>query len=133
MAIAGTAVLRAADALLRVLGGNQIGLVLPLPTETGSDSTQLGLTDPGVQQLTISPVVVRTLPAPSTGPRVRMEFLISASAVASAVDAEGAASGEALFDLALGIQFQTDFFHIESVSTEYFAGTAYLYRVVAVE
>ncbi|HEY4053290.1 MAG TPA: hypothetical protein VGL74_06085 [Terriglobales bacterium] len=133
MAIAGTAVLRAADALLRALGGDQIGLVLPLPTETGSDSTQLGLTDPGVQQLTISPVVVRTLPAPSTGPRVRMEFLISASAVASAVDAEGAASGETLFDLALGIQFQTDFFHIESVSTEYFAGTAYLYRVVAVE
>ncbi|HEX3740293.1 MAG TPA: hypothetical protein VHV29_11260 [Terriglobales bacterium] len=133
MAIAGTAVLRAADALLRALGGDQIGLVLPLPTETGSDSTQLGLTDPGVQQLTISPVVVRTLPAPSRGPRVRMEFLISASAVASAVDAEGAASGEALFDLALGIQFQTDFFHIESVSMEYFAGTAYLYRVVAVE
>ena len=133
MAIAGTAVLRAADALLRALGGDQIGLVLPLPTETGSDSTQLGLTDPGVQQLTIFPVGARTLPAPSTGPRLRMEFLISASAVASAVDAEGAASGEALFDLALGIQFQTDFFHIESVSTEYFAGTAYLYRVVAVE
>ena len=133
MAIAGTAVLRAADALLRALGGEEIGLVLPLPTETGSDSTQLGLTDPGVQQLTIFPVVVRTLPAPGTGPRLRMEFLISASAVASAVNAEGADSGEALFDLALGIQFQTDFFHIENVSTEYFAGTAYLYRVVAVE
>jgi hypothetical protein len=133
MAIAGTAVLRAADALLRALGGDQIGLVLPLPTETGSDSTQLGLTDPGVQQLTISPVVVRTLPAPNTGPRVRLEFLISASAVANAVDEEGADSAEALFDLALGIQHQADLFHIESVSAEYFAGTAYLYRVVAVE
>ncbi len=133
MAIAGTAVLRAADALLRALGGDQIGLVLPLPTETGSDSTQLGLTDPGVQQLIISPVVVRTLAAPIAGPRVRLEFLISASAVADAVDAEGADSAEALFDLALGVQHQADLFHIESVSTEYFAGTAYLYRVVAVE
>ncbi len=133
MAIAGTAVLRAADALLRALGGDEIGLVLPLPTETGSDSTQLGLTDPGVQQLTISPVVVRTLPAPNGGPRVRLEFLISASAVANAVDEEGADSAEALFDLALGIQHQADLFHIESVSTEYFAGTAYLYRVVGVE
>ena len=133
MAIAGTAVLRAADALLRALGGDQIGLILPMPTETGSDSTQLGLTDPGVQQVTISPVVVRTLPAPGAGPRVRLEFLVSASAVASAVDAEGADSPEALFDLALGIQHQADLFHIESVSTEYFAGTAYLYRVVAVE
>jgi hypothetical protein len=133
MAIAGTAVLRAADALLRALGGDQIGLVLPLPTETGSDTAQLGLTDPGVQLLTISPVVVRTLPAPSAGPRVRLEFLISASAVANAVDEEGADSAQALFDLALGIQHQADLFHIESMNTEYFAGTAYLYRVVAVE
>jgi len=133
MGIAGTAVLRAADALLRALGGDQIGLVLPLPTETGSNSTQLGLADPGVQQLTISPVVARTLPAATTGPRVRLEFLISASAVAHAVDAAGAGSAQALFDLALGIQFQADLLHVDSVSTEYFAGTAYLYRVVAVE
>jgi hypothetical protein len=133
MAIAGTAVMRAADALLRALGGDQIGLVLPMPTESGSDSSQLGLTDPGIQQLTISPVVIRTLPAPNTGPRVRLEFLISASAMANAVDEEGADSAQALFDLALGIQHQADLFHIESVSTEYFAGTAYLYRVVAVE
>lgn len=125
--------MRAADALLRALGGDQIGLVLPMPTETGSDSTQLGLVDPGIQQLTISPVVVRPLPAPNTGPRVRLEFLISASAVANAVDEEGADSAQALFDVALGIQHQANLFHIESVSTEYFAGMAYLYRVVAVE
>jgi hypothetical protein len=133
MAIAGTAVMRAADALLRALGGDQISLVLPQPTETGSDSTQLGLTDPGVEQLMIFPVAVRTLKAPSSGPRMRVEFLISASAVASAVDAAGADSPQALFDLALGIQHQSDLFHIESVSTEYFASTAYLYRVVGVE
>lgn len=125
--------MRAADALLRALGGDQIELVLPIPTEAGSDGTQLGLTDSGIQQLTISPVVVRTLPAPNTGPRVRLEFLISASAIANAVDEEGADSAEALFDLALGIQHQADLFHIESVSKEYFAGTPYLYRVVAVE
>ena len=125
--------MRAADALLRALGGDQIELVLPMPTEAGTNSAQLGLTDSGIQQLTISPVVVRTLPAPNTGPRVRLEFLISASAVANAVDEEGADSAQALFDLALGIQHQADLLHIESVSTEYFAGTAYLYRVVAVE
>lgn len=124
--------MRAADALLRALGGDQIGLVLPLP-ESGTDSMQLGLTDPGVQQTIISPVVVRTLPAPATGPRVRLEFMISASAIASIVAAEGLESAEALFDAALGIQYQTDLFHVESVSTDYFAGTAYLYRVVGVE
>lgn len=124
--------MRAADALLRALGADQISLVLPLP-ESGTDSMQLGLSDPGVQQVTISPVAVRTLPAPTTGPRVRLEFLISASAIANAADAQGVSSAEALFDLALGIQYQADLFHVESVSTDYFAGTAYLYRVVGVE
>ena len=133
MGIAGTAVVRAADALLRALGGDQVGLVLPQPTETASDSTQLGLSDPGVEQVLISPVVVRTLPAPVSGPRVRLEFLISASAIANAVNATGADSAQALFDLTLGIQFQSDLFHVESVNTEYFAGTACLYRVIAVE
>lgn len=133
MAIAGMAVMRAADALLRALGGDQIGLILPLPTATGNNNMQLGLADPGVQQVLISPVVLRTLPAPNAGPRVRLEFLISASAIANAVDSAGAASPEALFDLALGIQHENDLFHVESVSTEFFAGTAYLYRVIAVE
>ncbi len=142
MPIIGTAVMRAADAMLRALGGDQIGLVLPLPTETSAASFQLGLSDPGAQQVTLSPVVVRSHPAPifnrspasaNLNPRVRLEFLLSAAAVANAVEAQGAASAEALFDAALGIQYQADLFHIESVSTDYFAGVAYLYHVVAVE
>ncbi|HEY7352923.1 MAG TPA: hypothetical protein VH596_09185 [Terriglobales bacterium] len=133
MAIAGTAVMRAADALLRTLGGDQITLVLPLPAQSGNNELELGLSDPGVQQLTIAPVAMRSLTTASTGPRVRLEFLISASAIANAVEAEGAASAEALFDQALAIQYQADLFHIENVSIEHFAGTAYLYRVVAVE
>jgi hypothetical protein len=133
MAIAGTAVMRAADAMLRALGGDQVALVLPLPTASNDSNAQLGLADPGVQQVMLSPVVVRTLTAPSPGPSRRLEFLLSASAVAGAVDAEAAESAGALFDAALGIQYQANLFHIESMSTDYFAGTAYLYRVVAVE
>jgi hypothetical protein len=133
MAIAGTAVLRATNALLRALGGDLVVLVLPLPTGTGGPSAELGLSDPGVQTLPLSPVVVRALPSPSSGPRRRLEFLLSASAVADAVEAEGADSADALFNLALGVQYQADLFHIESFSAEFFAGTAYLYRVIAVE
>jgi hypothetical protein len=132
MPIGATAVMRAADAMLRALGGDQVVLVLPL-TAAGNSAAQLGLEDPGVQQVVISPVVVRTLPAPASGPRVRLEFLLSASAVASAVQAMGADSAGALLNSALGIQYQADLFHIESVSADYFAGIAYLHRVLAVE
>ena len=33
----------------------------------------------------------------------------------------------------LDLLYDSDLFHIENVATEYFAGTAYLYRVLAVE
>jgi hypothetical protein len=132
MPIAGAAVLRATDALLRALGGSQIALVFPIPT-TGGANTELGLSDPGVQTLPLAPAVVRTLPSPSPGPSRRLEFLLSASAVMNAVDAAGAESATALFNVALGVEYQADLFHIESANAEYFAGTAYLYRVIAVE
>ena len=133
MTIAGTAVQRAADAMLHALGGDQIALVLPLPAAPTDPGTQLGLSDPGVQQVFISPVIVRRLLPPNTGPVQRMEFLVSASAVADAVEEQGLASPETLFDLVLGIQYQTDLFHVEHVTTDYFAGIAYLYHLIAVE
>jgi hypothetical protein len=132
MAIAGTAVMRAADAMLRALGGDEISLLLPLPA--GSDSTaQLGLSDPGMQSIPISPVIARNLAVAATGPRRRVEFLLSASAVAGAIDDAGFPSADELFNSALAIQYQTELLHIESTATEHFAGTAYLYRITAVE
>lgn len=133
MTIAGTAVQRAADAMLRALGGDQIALVLPLPAAPTDPGTQLGLSDPGVQQVLISPVIVRRLLPPNTGPVLRVEFLLSASAVADAVEEQGLASPEALFDLVLGIHYQADLFHIEHVTTDYFAGVAYMYHLMTVE
>jgi hypothetical protein len=133
MPIGGTAVMRAADAMLRALGGDQVVLVLPLATAGSDPASQLGLQDPGVQQVLISPVVARNLPTPSPGPMLRLELLLSASAVAGAVQALGLESAQDLFDAALGIQYRDDLFRIESMSTDYFAGTAYLHRVVAVE
>lgn len=142
MPIAGIAVMRAADAMLWALGGDQIFLVLPLATAPTDPGSQLGLSDPGVQQVSLSPVVIRNLsgllaergsPGPKSGPRLRLEMLLSASAVNSAVEAQALGSADALFNSALGIQYRADLFHIESVNTDYFAGVAYLYRIVAVE
>ena len=131
--ISSAAVVRAADAILQALGGIEIALVFPLVALPNDPSAQLGLVDPGVQQVTFSPVVVRSLNTPSTGPRRRLEFLISSSAVAAAVVSQNAASAEVLFESALGANYDSHLFHIEDVITEYFGGTAYLYRVTAVE
>ena len=68
------ALVRAADAMLRSLGGSEIKLLLPLFQIGGDAGAQLGLSDPGVEEVLLSPVVVRNLPTESTGPRRRLEF-----------------------------------------------------------
>ncbi len=127
------AVMRAADAMLQALGGDAVTILFPLVTMPNDPSAQLGLADPGVEEVIFSPVVVRTLQTPATGPRRRLEFLFSAVAVADELSERNVPTAEALFNGALGLLYDNDLFHIESVMTEYFAGTAYLFRIVAVE
>lgn len=133
MPMGGTALMRAADAMLRALGGDEITLVVPLPASSGDVASQIGLADPGVQRVMLTPVVVRTLPAPASGPAQRLELWVSVAAVANAVQEQGLASAEALFSAALGIEYQGALFRVERTSADYFAGAAYLYRVVVVE
>ena len=129
----GVALVRAADAMLRALGGAEVIVVFPLVGMPIDPSAQLGLADPGVQQVPFSPVVVRSLTTSGTGPRRRLEIMISSSAVAAELAPRNAASAEALFNGALGLVYDNELFHIESFAPEYFGGIAYLYRVVAVE
>jgi hypothetical protein len=131
--ISGLAVVRAADAMLNTLGGDEVILLFPLLVMPNDPSVQLGLVDPGVQQVVFSPVVVRTLVTPSSGPRRKLEFLISSTAVNDALTSQNMATAEALFANSLGVMFDNDLFHIEDVATEYFAGTPYLYKLTAVE
>jgi hypothetical protein len=131
--ICGAALVRAANAMLTALGGDQVSLLLPA-TATASDSAgQLGLVDPGVQYVIIAPVVARNLPTGTMGPTRKIEFTLPASALATQLPTLGIASVEDLFAAALGLLYDGDLFHIEAIVTENFAGTAYFYVVTAVE
>jgi hypothetical protein len=131
--ICGDALVRAANAMLAALGGDQVSLLLP-GTATASDSAgQLGLVDPGVQNVVITPVVTNNLPTGNMGPSRRIEFTLPASALELQLPTLGIASVEDLFNASLGLQYDGDLFHIETVVTENFAGTAYFYVVTAVE
>jgi len=127
------AMVRATDAMLQALGGDQVSMLFPLITMPNDPSAQLGLADPGVEEVIFCPVVVRSLITPATGPRRRLEFILSGATVAAELSSRNVASAEILFNGALGILYDNDLFHIEKVTSEFFAGTAYLYRVLAVE
>ncbi|MGH9529484.1 MAG: hypothetical protein ACRD2S_06135 [Terriglobales bacterium] len=131
--ISGAAVVRAADSMLYALGGTEISVMFPSLTLPNDPSAQLGMVDPGVEEVPFSPVVVRILETASTGPRRRLEFLISGATVTEELTSRNVATAEALFASALGILYQGDLLHIENVVTEYFADAAYLCRVLAVE
>ena len=131
--ICGNAVTRAADAMLRSLGGEEISLLLPLTAMPGDAAAQLGLADPAVEEMKVSPVLARELATDSSGPRRRVEFLVPASGILRALSSHDFASAEALMDATLGIAYEGELFHIEGFTCEYFGAVAYLYRVVGVE
>ncbi len=119
--------------MLRALGGTEITIMFPLVTLPNDPSAQLGLVDPGVDQVEFSPVVVRILPTSGTGPRRRLEFLVSSSAVDDELASRNMISAEGLFATALGVLYQGDLLHIENVTSEFFADSPYLCRILAVE
>ena len=131
--ISGAGMRRMADAMLKALGGETVSLVLPAMAMAGDAAGQLGLVDPGVQEVFISPVLARELATGNVGPRRRVEFTLPASAVVNALPSLGMASGDDLFKALIGLNYGNELFHIEKVVPESMAGTVCLYVVTAVE
>jgi hypothetical protein len=125
--ISGTAAVRAADAMLQTLGGTEVTLLFAAAGLPGDAVSQLGLVDPGVEQ-----VMVRELTTENNGPRRRIELLAGQAAMAESVSQRNVASAEVLFETALGLVYGGEVFHIEGFVVERMGGISYLYRVAAV-
>ena len=130
--ISGVAAVRAAEAMLQTLGGTEVVLLFAAAGLPDDPAGELGLVDPGVEQVAIRPVIVKELTTESSGPRRRIEVLAGRSSVAEQVSQRNVSSGEVLFETAMGVVYQGEMFHIEGFVVERFAGVAYLYRVSAV-
>jgi len=129
----GAGFVRAADSLLKALGGDTVSLILPGSSTASDAGGMLGLADPGVQEVLISPVVARHLATGNLGPRRRIEFTLPASGITAQLSELGMGTADDLFAAALGLKYGSDLFHIETVVPENFAGTACFYVVTAVE
>jgi hypothetical protein len=130
--ISGAAAARAADAMLQTLGGTQVTLLFAAAGVPSDGVAQLGLVDPGVVQVVISPVMVVELTTEQTGPRRRIELIASRATMRESVSQRNVASAEVLFETALGIVYLGVVFHIEGFVIERLDGVCYLYRVAAV-
>jgi hypothetical protein len=118
---------RAAEAMLRALGGAEITLCFPAQPAADQTARELGLAEATVQEIRLAPVVVRAIASSKS------EFLVSAPALTQVVEQRQAESVPALLDSCVAMVWQGRALRLVSVTPEFFAGTAYLYRIIAAE
>ncbi len=121
---------RAAEAMLRALGGGEVVIRCAVAPAANSANAELGLDGPVTEDLTITPVVARPLLPRVSASQTRMEFLFAA-AILQPYLADRGESADDFFTSALGIVHEGKLLHIESVTAELFASAPYLYRVTA--
>jgi len=129
----GAAQVRAADALLRSLGGRTVLLHIPAQAIPGDMGEQLGLAAPLFQDVPIGPAVLRKI-----RPKIAMaakerpaeaELLVSASAVTKIVGSLQYQSADVLFANACGALIDGELMEITSATSVEGFGSVYLYRL----
>lgn len=129
----GLAAQRAAEALLRTLGGSSVLVRVPAMGIAGGAS-QLGLSGTTTEDVLLQPVLVRNAPANAANlERQRRELLVPASALAAAREIQDAVSAREFFESALGILVDDRLLRVISVFADDFGGVPYLYRIVVGE
>ena len=122
---------RAADVLLRAMGGRTVMLRMPAPAVPADVTEQLGIATPLFQDLPLAPVVYRKARATvAEGKAAKWEMLVSATAVESLVGSLAYASASVLFAAAFGVLCDDELLEIVSATQEQVFGQPYVYRLV---
>jgi len=122
---------RAADALMRAMGGRTVMLRMPAPAVPADVTEQLGIATPTFQDLQLAPVAFRKARAVvAIGKAAKWELLVSATVVDGLVGSLAYASASVLFADAFGVLSDDELLEIESATEEQVFGQPYVYRLV---
>ena len=122
---------RAADVLLRAMGGLKVMLRMPAPAVPADVTEQLGIATPTFQDLPLAPVVYRKARATiAAGVAAKCELLVSATAVEAIVGSLAFSSASVLLAAAYGILSGDELLEIVAVSEEQAFGKPYVYRLL---
>ena len=117
--------------MLRSLGATQVTLRIAQPP-VDSTSDQLGMICRGIEDVPLYPVVVRST-AMSSNETVKLEVLVSATAAQAAATARGVEDVATWLLEAHGLLYHNKLLHVDSVVVDHFAGSEYLYHILASE
>ena len=117
--------------MLRKLGATSITLRV---TRTAVDSTssQLGMVSGEFEDIKLSPGVVRSMSI-AANETVKVEVLLSATAARAAATAHGIEDVAIWLLEAYGVLYRDKLLHVDSVVVDHFAGSEYLYHILASE
>jgi len=125
----GLAAARAAEGMLRALGGGPQTLRIPIPLTVGSESTEIGLSGAVNEDVVLDPAVVRN-PRLRSGQRTAAaEVVLSAATLARTRDLHDSESIRQFFESALGFVIQQRVRRILAIVIEEFGGEPYLCRI----
>jgi hypothetical protein len=119
---------RVAETLLQALGGTSVVVRVPMGAGSG-EASQFGLATVPAEDVTIHPVVVRSV-EPKGDARIRIELIFSAASLSRAKEIHSVADALEFFYSAIAILHQENLFKVEAVLADEFGGTPYLYRVM---
>jgi hypothetical protein len=117
------AVRRAADVLLRGVGGRVVMLRMPAPASAGDVTEQLGLAVPEFQDVELAPVVLER------GGATGRTMLVSANAVNALVGSMGYSAANVLFADAFGVLVDGVLMEVEAVAETELGGAPAIYRI----
>ena len=125
---------RAADALLRGVGGRAVLLRMPAPASAGDIAEQLGLETPQFQDIELAPAAFRKARATGTDAgtdsgKAGWELLVSATAVEALVGSLGYSAASTLFSTAFGVLIDGVLLTIVSATESGALGQPYVYRL----
>lgn len=122
---------RAADSMLRILGPTQVALRIAEPS-TGDTSNQLGITNPTVEDVPLSPAVVRLVSALHE-PKSRYEVLLSAGALHQAIATYQVADVATWLLTSVGLVHRDALLRVDTVKVDHYAGSECLYHLFVSE
>ena len=129
----GLAARRAAETLLQTLGGATVVVRVPGGINQASDAAEMGAASIMVEDVTIHPVVVRTLHGVSNTGRGQKQLIFSAASLIRAREIYSASEAVDFFTTAIGVLLEDKLLRVEGVESDEFGGVPYLYRVVVGE
>jgi hypothetical protein len=123
---------RCAESVLRVLGAATVQFRFPLQASATADGAQLGTQPPAMEEVNVSPVLVRRPQSPASF-KSGFELVIAATTLDPLAGSRGASDVTGLMALVDTIGWNGRSFRVGKITSELFGGSEYLYRLQVTE